>query len=122
MNLHATTTGRPLVALGALAVMAAPAASLAQQFQLGWSIGSSQGRGGSSAASQVVRSTASSPGVLLLNATADQPGTYRLLDPSEPFLVLESSETSVTTTNSNSVGFSTFSGSGVSVFHTPVTP
>lgn len=107
----------------ALALFSSPLACRAQQFQFGWSISQSQGRSGSSAASQVVRATATNAGVQLLNAAAtDQPGVFRLLDPSQPFLVLESSETSLSTTNSSSSGFSSFTGVGTSVFHTPVNP
>lgn len=112
-----------LLLLAALGPLSSPVACRAQQFQFGWSISQSQGRGGSSAASQVVRATATNAGVQLLNAApTDQPGVYRLLDPSRPFLVLESSETSLSTTNSSSAGFSTFTGFGTSVFHTPVNP
>lgn len=112
-----------LLLLAALAALSSPTACPAQQFQFGWSISQSQGRGGSSAASQVVRATATHPGVQLRNAAAtDQPGVYRLLDPSQPFLVLESSETSLSTTNSRSAGFSSFTAVGTSVFHTPVNP
>lgn len=118
MNLSAR-----LLLFAALAVLSAPVASRAQQFQLGWSISQSQGRGGSSAASQVVRATATNPGVQLRNAAStDQPGVYRLLDPGQPVLVLQSSETSLSTTNSSSTGFSSFTGLGTSVFHTPVNP
>lgn len=104
----------------ALLLVLAPLAAPAQQYQLGWSITTSQGRGGSTSATQTIRASAANPGVQLSNVTTtDQNGVYRLLDPSQPFLVLESSETSVTTTNESSGGFSTFTGFGASVFHSP---
>ena len=118
-----TLSSRLLLCAVLASSLAAPVASCAQQFQFGWSISQSQGRGSTSAASQVVRATATNPGVQLLNAApTDQAGVYHLLDPSQPFQLLESSETSISTTNSSSAGFTTFTGVGSSVFHTPMTP
>ena len=112
----------PLVCVACL-LLGSPAAALAQQLQLGWAISSSQGRGTFSAASQEIRATAADPGPLLINAIRTaQPDVYRALDPSQQFQVLESSETSITTTNSNNAGFSSFSGSGLSLFHLPLNP
>lgn len=100
-----------------------PASCLAQIYQLGWSISTSQGKGSSSAASQTVRSAAVNSGVLLINAEArTSPGSYTIIDPTHPFSVQQTTETSATVTNSRNTGFSTFTGLGTSVFHNPVNP
>lgn len=100
-----------------------PSSCLAQTYQFGWSISTSQGKGSSSAASQTVRSAAVNSGVLLINAEArTSPGSYTIIDPTQPFSVQQTTETSATVSNSSSSGFSTFTGLGTSVFHNPVNP
>lgn len=108
-------------------LMATPLAfsldGLAQPYQLGWSISTSQGKGSSSASTQTVRSAAVNSGVLLINAEATAvQGVYTIIDPTQPFSVQQSTETSSSVTNSSSAGFSSFTGLGTSVFHNPVNP
>jgi hypothetical protein len=112
-----------VVAAMALSVVTLPAAGMAQQFQLGWSVSTSQGRGSSSSASQTTRATAINAGVQLINASAtSQPGIYAIVDLDQPFLVLQDSDTTRSASGSNTASFSTLTGFGASVFHTPVNP
>lgn len=96
----------------------------AQQYQFGWALTRSQGHSSSSAVSTTTVSTQPvEPQKVLINAeSTGEPGVYRILDPGQPFFVLERSESSTNNNNSRSSSFSNFSGDAVSVFHNPITP